>query len=195
MATGGGSDTRNNSVISSRRQSRNSQSAQYANMELEDLKYELDEKEREINVSIVINSARVQILSTYLKSKEKEAQNPCQFQFSNRYYSTRQLVYYQHNLKSDSFLYTYMNYIHSSLFQDLKHNLFVVKKSSRQQLNNEIGRHKASLKKLDEAMKTIDDLKNIIREKDKLINHTNIYAHRTLAQSLNRARRKSRLGK
>lgn len=59
MATGGGSDTRNNSVISSRRQSRNSQSAQYANMELEDLKYELDEKEREINVSIVINSARV----------------------------------------------------------------------------------------------------------------------------------------
>ena len=44
-------------------------------------------------------------------------------------------------------------------------------------------------------MKTIDDLKNIIREKDKLINHTNIYAHRTLAQSLNRARRKSRLGK
>jgi len=123
MATGGGSDTRNNSVISSRRQSRNSQ---YANMELEDLKYELDEKEREIN--------------------------------------------------------------------DLKHNLFVVKKSSRQQLNNEIGRHKASLKKLDEAMKTIDDLKNIIREKDKLINHTNIYAHRTLAQSLNRARRKSKLG-
>ena len=51
MATGGGSDTRNNSVISSRRQSRNSQ---YANMELEDLKYELDEKEREINVSIIM---------------------------------------------------------------------------------------------------------------------------------------------
>ena len=59
MATGGGSDTRNNSVISSRRQSRNSQSAQYANMELEDLKYELDEKEREINVTIVIDLARV----------------------------------------------------------------------------------------------------------------------------------------
>ena len=54
MATGCGSDTRNNSVISSRRQSRNSQSAQYANMELEDLKYELDEKEREINVSIIM---------------------------------------------------------------------------------------------------------------------------------------------
>ena len=51
MATGGDSDTRNNSVISSRRQSRNSQ---YANMELEDLKYELDEKEREIKVSIIM---------------------------------------------------------------------------------------------------------------------------------------------
>ena len=50
MATGS-DNTRNNSVISSRRQSRNSQ---YANMELEDLKYELDEKEREINVSTIM---------------------------------------------------------------------------------------------------------------------------------------------
>ena len=50
MATGS-DNTRNNSVISSRRQSRNSQ---YANMELEDLKYELDEKEREINVSTMM---------------------------------------------------------------------------------------------------------------------------------------------
>ena len=47
MATDG-YDTRKSSVISSRRQSRNSQ---YANMELEDLKYELDLKEHEINVS------------------------------------------------------------------------------------------------------------------------------------------------
>ena len=44
-------------------------------------------------------------------------------------------------------------------------------------------------------MKTIDDLKNIIREKDKLINHTNIYAHRSVSitQRLN-STRKSRLG-
>ena len=44
-------------------------------------------------------------------------------------------------------------------------------------------------------MKTIDDLKSIIREKDKLINHTNIYAHRSVSitQRLN-STRKSRLG-
>ena len=71
-------------------------------------------------------------------------------------------------------------------FKDLRHSLFVIKKSSRQQLNNEIGRHKTSLKKLDEALKTIEDLKVIIKEKDKLIGHSNIYSHRSIAQNLSR---------
>ena len=62
----------------------------------------------------------------------------------------------------------------------------MIKKSSRQQLNNEIGRHKTSLKKLDEALKTIEDLKVIIKEKDKLIGHSNIYSHRSIAQNLSR---------
>ena len=47
--------------------------------------------------------------------------------------------------------------------QNLRRNLFVTKKSSKQQLNIEIGRHKDSQKKLDEAMKTIDQLKTVIR--------------------------------
>ena len=62
MATGS-DNTRNNSVISSRRQSRNSQ---YANMELEDLKYELDEKEREINVSTTLLAKKLYLETAML---------------------------------------------------------------------------------------------------------------------------------
>ena len=58
-----------------------------------------------------------------------------------------------------------------------------MKKSSKQHLNIEIGRHKESLQKLEEAMRTIDQLKAVIRDKDKQIHHGNIYSHRRLPSS------------
>ena len=48
-------------------------------------------------------------------------------------------------------------------FQELRRNLFVIKKSSKQNLNKEITRHKDSMSKLDEAMKTIERLKSVIQ--------------------------------
>ena len=47
--------------------------------------------------------------------------------------------------------------------QELRRNLFVIKKSSKQNLNKEITRHKDSISKLDEAMKTIERLKSVIQ--------------------------------
>ena len=47
--------------------------------------------------------------------------------------------------------------------QELRRNLFVIKKSSKQNLNKEITRHKDSMSKLDEAMKTIERLKSVIQ--------------------------------
>ena len=47
--------------------------------------------------------------------------------------------------------------------QELRRNLFVIKKSSKQNLNKEITRHKDAVSKLDEAMKTIERLKSVIQ--------------------------------
>ena len=65
--------------------------------------------------------------------------------------------------------------------------MFVLKKSSRQQLNNEINKYKALQKKLDSALETISQLKITIQEKDKMINHSNIYAHRRFGSRLGKS--------
>ena len=67
-----------------------------------------------------------------------------------------------HNIKSYVKILNGNEYVLLSL-QELRRNLFVIKKSSKQNLNKEITRHKDAVSKLDEAMKTIERLKSVIQ--------------------------------
>ena len=67
-----------------------------------------------------------------------------------------------HNIKSYVKILNENEYVLLSL-QELRRNLFVIKKSSKQNLNKEITRHKDAVSKLDEAMKTIERLKSVIQ--------------------------------
>ena len=60
----------------------------------------------------------------------------------------------------------------------MRRKLNLTEKSLKQQLSRERGQNQAMLKKLDAAEKHIEKLKDDIKEKEKAIHRSNIYAHR-----------------
>ncbi|XP_059083860.1 lebercilin-like isoform X2 [Tigriopus californicus] len=61
---------------------------------------------------------------------------------------------------------------------DMRHKIAIIEKSHRQQMNHLRGKYHGLVKKMDLAKQEIEKLKDDIKEKDKLIHRSHIYAHR-----------------
>lgn len=61
---------------------------------------------------------------------------------------------------------------------EMRHKIAIIEKSHRQQMNHLRGKYQGLIKKMDQAQQEIEKLKLDIKEKDKLIHRSHIYAHR-----------------